>query len=240
MARYFTSDAHFGHYDRQTHRGIITFERTQFKTIQEHDKFLIDLWQSWAKKLGPNDEFWFLGDFGDLSFLKLFDYFLANGTKTYFVLGNHDAAADIPEIECFVNKVYQYPVYLSNKLVVSHEPVGTWDSVINVHGHLHSSIIDKPNYINASIHVANYKLITEKHIANVYSKIPKWCMRFLYEPYADMYKFVQPKEDIIMDRNGKIDLSASRLLMKINTDARKKANDTYQPYTGTFGGPNGK
>ena len=46
MARYFISDTHFGHYDSQTHRGIITFERTQFKTIQEHDKFLVDLWQS--------------------------------------------------------------------------------------------------------------------------------------------------------------------------------------------------
>ena len=162
------------------------------------------------------------------------------GIETHFLLGNHDNTADIPEIEKYVYQVHQYPVYLSNRLVVSHEPVGIWDSVINIHGHLHGSIIDKPNYINASIHVANYKLITEKNIANVYSKIPKWCMRFLYEPYADMYKFVQPKEDIIMDRNGKIDLSASRLLMKINTDAREKANDTYQPYTGTFGGPNGK
>lgn len=216
MARYFTSDAHFGHFNPETNKSIITFERTQFKTIQEHNKFLVDLWKSWAKKLGPDDEFWFLGDFGDLSFLKLFDYFLANDTRTYFVLGNHDAAADIPEIQCFVNKVYQYPVYLSNKLVVSHEPVATWESVINVHGHLHSAILNSPNYINASVHVADYKMITEQNIAGRFSQLPKWNMRFLYEPYAEMYKFTQPKEDVVMDRNGRIDLSASRLLMKMN------------------------
>ena len=240
MANYFTSDAHFGHYDLETNRGIITFERTNFMSIEEHDNFLMERWFSWSERLKREDRFWFLGDFGDLKYLYLFNLFNDKGIETHFLLGNHDNTADIPEIEKYVYQVHQYPVYLSNRLVVSHEPVGTWDSVINIHGHLHGSIIDKPNYINASIHVANYKLITEKNIANVYSKIPKWCMRFLYEPYADMYKFVQPKEDIIMDRNGKIDLSASRLLMKINTNAREKVNDTYQPYTGTFGGPNGK
>ena len=57
----------------------------------------------------------------------------------------------------------------------------------------------------------------------------------LYEPFADMYKFTQPKEDIIMDRNGYIDLSASRLLQKINKDKRD-ANDSYQPYTGGLDG----
>ena len=216
MARYFTSDAHFGHFNPETGLGIISFERHQFLNIQEHDRFLANLWQSWAKKLGPNDEFWFLGDFGNLSFLKLFDYFLANDTKTYFVLGNHDAAADIPEIRCFVSKVYQYPVYLSNKLVVSHEPVNVWENCINVHGHLHSSVLDSPNYINASVHVANYKMITEQNIAGRFSQLPKWNMRFLYEPYAEMYKFTQPKEDVVMDKNGRIDLSASRLLMKMN------------------------
>lgn len=148
------------------------------------------------------------------------------------ILGNHDAAASIPEFEKYFLEVHQYPVYVSNKLVFSHEPVATWDSVLNVHGHLHGSILNSPNYINASIHVANYNPITDKHIANAFSKLPKWNMRFLYEPYAEMYKFIQNKEDVIMDRNGRIDLSASRLLQKLNTEKRKQENNGYIPYTG--------
>lgn len=216
MARYFTSDAHFGHYNPETNRGIITFERMQFDTIQEHDEYLTKLWTKWSEKLGPADEFWFLGDFGDLQYLWLFELFTVHGIETHFLLGNHDAAADIPEIKQYVEYVHQYPVYLSNKLVVSHEPVAVWESCVNVHGHLHGCVLDSPNYLNASVHVANYKMITEQNIAGRFSQLPKWNMRFLYEPYADMYKFTQEKEDVVMDRNGRIDLSASRLLMKLN------------------------
>ena len=46
MANYFTSDAHFGHYDLETNRGIITFERTNFMSIEEHDNFLMERWFS--------------------------------------------------------------------------------------------------------------------------------------------------------------------------------------------------
>lgn len=154
------------------------------------------------------------------------------GAATHLILGNHDAAANIPEFEKYFTEVHQYPVYVSNKLVFSHEPVATWDSVLNVHGHLHGAILNSPNYINASVHVANYKPITDKHIANAFSKLPKWNMRFLYEPYAEMYKFIQNKEDVIMDRDGRIDLSASRVLQKLNTEKRKQENDEYIPYTG--------
>lgn len=148
----------------------------------------------------------------------MFQLFNERKVNTNFILGNHDSAADIPEIEKYVNHVYQYPVYLSNKLVASHEPVNVWENCVNVHGHLHSSVLDSLNYINASVHVANYKMITEQNIAGRFSQLPKWNMRFLYEPYAEMYKFTQPKEDIVMDRNGRIDVSASRLLMKLNRD----------------------
>lgn len=240
LAKYIISDTHFGDYDLQTKRGVITFERTQFETIMDHDLAVSKMIEEIAKKVKPGDEFWHLGDFGRLDWLFEIQRFKDIGVVTHLILGNHDAAADIPEFEKYFQYVHQYPVYLSKKLVLSHEPVGVWDSVINVHGHLHGSIIDKPNYINASIHVANYKPITDKHIANAYTKIPKWCMRFLYEPYANMYKFIQQKEDVIMNKDGCIDLSASRLLMKLHSDARKKEwedkinapGGLYYPYTG--------
>ena len=61
-------------------------------------------------------------------------------------------------------------------------------------------------------------MITEQNIAGVFSKLPKYNRRFLYEPYAADYVFTQPKEDVVMDRNGRVDLSASRLLMKLNKE----------------------
>ena len=37
---YFSSDFHFTHWNGYSQRGIITFERNQFKTIQEHDQLI--------------------------------------------------------------------------------------------------------------------------------------------------------------------------------------------------------
>lgn len=230
--RYIISDTHYGHFSEETNRGIITFERTQFQTIQEHDNAIDKMIEDIARKIKPGDEFWHLGDFGDLSHIWIFQLLLDAGAECHYILGNHDHVDDIDIFETKFHYIHQYPVYVSNKLVFSHEPVATWDSVLNVHGHLHGSILNSPNYINASIHVANYNPITDKHIANAFSKLPKWNMRFLYEPYAKMYKFIQNKEDVVMDRNGRIDLSASRLLQRLNTEKRKSQNDIYIPYTG--------
>lgn len=229
--RYIISDTHFNHWDENEQRGIITFERDHFKNIQEHDEYVSQIIKNIANKIKPGDEFWHLGDFGDLKYLWLIDLINKAGGNTYMILGNHDAIANSAEFEKFFSYVYFYPVYVSNKLVFSHEPVGTWENVLNVHGHLHGSIIDKPNYLNASIHVAGYKPITDKHIAAAFGRMPKWNMRFLYEPFANNYKFTQEKEDVVMDLDGRIDLSASRLLQKINKEKRA-ANDGYQPYTG--------
>lgn len=231
MARYIISDTHYGHYSEESQRGIITFERTQFNTIQEHDAAIDQVFFNIASKAKNGDEFWFLGDWGDLPHLWIINMLNEAHLETHMILGNHDAAADIPEFEKYFMEVHQYPVFLSHKLVLSHEPVAVWDSVVNVHGHLHGSILNKPNYINASIHVANYKPVTDKNIAAAYSKISKWNMRFLYEPYAPLYKFTQPKEDVLMNIDGDIDLSASRLLQKLHKEQCSK-NDDYQPYTG--------
>lgn len=212
MTRYFTSDQHFGHYSARFDRGIITFERTQFKTIQEHDEFMAQKFIQWSEKLQPQDELWVLGDWGDIHWLYLISQFKC---RTHFVFGNHDCRADKELFEAAFDEVHDYPVYLSDKLVVSHEPVGTWDSCVNIHGHLHGSVLNKPNYLNASVHVANYNLVSEKNLSKIYAAIPKYCNRFLYEPWAADYKFTQPKKDVIMDKHNIIDLSASRVLQRI-------------------------
>ena len=42
---FITSDTHFNH------KNIINFERTQFKTIEDHDNFLIDTHLKWFKSI---------------------------------------------------------------------------------------------------------------------------------------------------------------------------------------------
>lgn len=66
LAKYIISDTHFGDYDLQTKRGVITFERTQFETIMDHDLAVSKMIEEIAKKVKPGDEFWHLGDFGRL------------------------------------------------------------------------------------------------------------------------------------------------------------------------------
>lgn len=228
----YMSDFHFNHYDWNQQHGIITFERTQFNTIEEHDQCLINTLESISNKFGERSKFWFLGDFGDLSYLYIFNFFREKGISVYFLLGNHDHVEDIPYIENFVDKVYQYPIYISQKIVLSHFPVAVYPDQCNIHGHLHGSKLQDINHINASIHVMNYLPVTDNYIAATFAKLPKFNRRFLYEPWAKDYIFTQKKEDVIMNKDGLIDLSASRLLQRLNTEKRQKEQNNYQPYCG--------
>lgn len=230
--RYFTSDFHFNHWDEKNERGIITFERTQFKTIQEHDNYLIDLIKSWANKWASGSTLYYLGDFGNIDYLPVFNFLRRYCIKVVFIAGNHDAAKDYDKIKEYVDEFYEYPIYLSDKLVVSHYPVAVYENQINVHGHTHGAKLVDDNHIAASIHVAKYIPISEDNINGTFGKIPQFNTRFLYEPWAADYQFTQPKEDVIMDKDGRIDLSASRVMQKLATDRRKVESDPYQPYCG--------
>jgi calcineurin-like phosphoesterase family protein len=221
---YFSSDWHFDHKD------IINFERNHFASVQEHNDYLIAMIKQWAKKWTPGSTLWFLGDFGNLDFLWVFDMLMERGIVVNFMLGNHDKQEDISKIEMYVSKVYEYPIYLSQKLVISHYPVAVYEDSINVCGHLHGSKLQDRNHIIASIHVADYKPISMQNINGSFGKLPRFNRRFVYEPFAADYQSTQPKDDVIMDKDGRIDLSASRLLM--NLKYKSIHHEGYNPYVG--------
>ena len=224
--RYFISDLHMDH------KNVINFERTQFTTIEEHNIYIVNFFNQLIKKLKPSDEVWNLGDFGSPDYLYLSDMIRNIGAKSIFLYGNHDEQANLSLFQQHFDEVYLYPVYLSQKLVVSHFPVAVYDDTINIHGHTHSSRLKDLNHICASIHVANYQPITDRNLDSIYSRLPRFTRRFLYEPWANDYQFTQLKEDVVMDLNGNIDLSASRLLQKLNTERRIQESNSYQPYHG--------
>lgn len=229
---YFSSDWHLGHGNE--HQGIIVFERNQFKTIQEHDDYVLATIRQWANKWAPGSTFWFLGDFGDPQYFWILNIIRSFGHEVHFLLGNHDHF-DEEELKRYVDYIHPYPIYLSQKLVVSHYPVAVYEDQINVCGHLHSAKLADINHINANIHIAKYQPISEKHFSTIFSQIPKFSRRFLYEPYAADYVFTQPKNDAIYDRNGRIDLGASRVWLKLAERGILKNDDNFvHDYTGGF------
>lgn len=228
---YYSSDFHFGHDNNG--RGIITFERFQFKTIEEHDQYLVNILTNWSQRWASGSEFWFLGDWGNLDYLWTINLLREAGIRSYMIMGNHDLLINKNTFEMFFDVVYEYPVFLSQKLVLSHFPVAVYNDSLNIHGHLHGSQLADKNHINANIYMANYQPISYKQVSTSFSQISRFNRRFLYEPWAADYQFTQNKEDVVMDYDGNIDLSASRLLQKINKEYRdNQGNIEYNPYTG--------
>lgn len=166
------------------------------------------------------DTFYFLGDFGDISFLPSATFpLIASGAKLIFIAGNHDRFEDKAMFEKYFDEVYWHPIYLSERLIVSHFPQAIWPGQVNIHGHNHGSIIDAPGYISCSINDTDFTAITDKHINSAFGKVGKFETKFLYEPWADMYKFTKrDTSDLIVDQNGKIDLAATRAYKKFQND----------------------
>lgn len=106
------------------------------------------------KKVGKNDTIIFLGDIGNVEFIKKI-----RGYKV-LILGNHDAGAEkykrqvtILEQEYFnpycsiikkaddnrlFDEVYEGTLQIGPKLMLSHEPVN-YPYCLNIHGHDHSN-----------------------------------------------------------------------------------------------------
>ena len=194
----FTSDPHL------SHKNIISFERKQFKTIDEHDTFIKYIIQSNVK---PNDTLYLLGDVGEMSD-KNIEFWKSLPCKTILIRGNHDTQKG-KLLKAF-DVVSDVPIFYKKRILLSHEPLPVTNETINVHGHLHGSRLNMNNYINLSIHVADYKIWTEKDLEKRLAIQPKISQHFMFEWYAKNYEFHNKKDDVAFDIFGNIDLEKSR------------------------------
>lgn len=214
-----TSDWHFGHANDVNTKGILAFERgNKFNTIQEHDNYITECIEKWLHKLAPEDTFYFLGDFGrpDSKILsELVRIFVEAKCHKVAIRGNHDHETETEIMNTLFDEVYDYPIYISNRIVLSHFPCNVWKDQINIHGHLHGSVLNSSNHICASIHVAQYQPINNHIVNGCLGRLPKYNRRFLWEPWADKYQFTQKKDDVIYDKDKNIDLSASRVMQRL-------------------------
>ena len=213
--RYFISDTHYIDGDYQTDN-ILNWERTQFQNMEEHNAAIDKMFYNLAKKIKLGDEVYHLGDIGNPVYMEPINKLIKEKDgRSILVMGNHDRHEDIEYLKTIFDIVYPYPVYLSNKLVISHHPVNVWPGQLNVHGHLHGLKLNSPNYICCSVNDISYNPITDKQIAAAFSKLPKFSTRFLEEPWASMYQVISRETDsLIVDENKVIDISATKAYRK--------------------------
>lgn len=235
---YFISDTHFGH------QRILSFERGErFKSIAEHDDFIMSLIE---KKVKKDDTLYHLGDFMFGEVDEIIERWKKLPCKKILILGNHDK---YEKMKYLFTEVHRYPLFIARNIVLSHEPIPVENYVLNVHGHLHSSYLDSENHLNVNIHMVDYKLFTIKDIENHLKVLPVENDVFLQEWYRDKYVFLSDAEDRVLDENNKLDVDATIELLTNHWDKkiingntvevkkiakRKGGESLYQTKDGTY------
>lgn len=113
---YFYSDPHFGDEEMAYLRKDYIGDEEQVKSINS--------------RVGKNDTIVFLGDIGDETYISKI-----RGYKV-LIKGNHDKGNS--RYEGLFDEVYSGPLFISKKLLISHEPIKDLPFCFNLHGHDHA------------------------------------------------------------------------------------------------------
>lgn len=216
---YFISDFHFGH------ENSLSFERWNFSTIEEHDNAILSLLKH---KLTSTDILYFLGDLG-FPTEEVKEKLRALPCKIIMIKGNHDKNVDaFYKKQCGFDEVYDHPIWLSKRLVISHIPIPVENGVINIHGHIHGGYICKENYVNVNIHMLNYKLYPIKEAMKLMGKLEKPNYSFLCEWYNGLQIMSQDqinhRDDMLYDSDHIIRGYSAKGLYNHNPEERKLIN----------------
>ena len=118
---YLVSDTHFEDSDRELMKYFISNE---------------DQWYILNNTCHKNDTLVHLGDVGNLEYIKRLK------CRKVLIMGNHDQS--IEKMEKVFDEVYGGPLWITQKLVLSHEPICLEAGItkepiaFNIHGHDHS------------------------------------------------------------------------------------------------------
>ena len=149
---YIISDTHFDDADCQ-------LMDKNWISPKEH----IEILKKYAHK---NDTLIILGDIGNPTYLK--------NIKSYKVLikGNHDTGSS--NYTEYFDEIYEGPLFISEKILLSHEPINGLDFCLNIHGHNHNGKIQEDIYhLNVASNVCNYIpislsiIIKQGYLANI-------------------------------------------------------------------------
>ena len=106
-----------------------------------------DIVKSINAKVGRKDTLIILGDVGRIDLLRQL-----RGYKV-LIMGNHDSGRSNYEGVC--QEIYEGPLMISEKLILSHEPVDVpW--AFNIHGHNHQGGSNDDHHFNVCADVIGY------------------------------------------------------------------------------------
>ena len=120
--------------------------------------------------VGKGDTFVCLGDVGNPKYISMI-----KARKKILLLGNHDAPGKCKEV---FDEVYSGPLFISDKILLSHEPVYGLSWCLNIHGHDHNNTElykEGCKHINLAANVCGYtpmnlgKLIKEGVLSDIES-----------------------------------------------------------------------
>lgn len=103
------------------------------------------------KHVLKSDTFVCLGDVGNPKYLPQIC-----AKKKILILGNHDKYKDYEE---YFDEVYRGPVFISDRILLSHEPVYGLPFCLNIHGHDHYDVepyAEGCEHLNLAANVCNY------------------------------------------------------------------------------------
>ena len=130
------SDTHFG--DVELAAGI-----PDRPSDDEHVKLI-------NKHCGKKDTLLLLGDVGDIEYAKKL-----RGYKV-LICGNHDIGHTA--YEDVFDEVYSGPLWIAEKLLLSHEPIQMINCAVNIHGHDHSrKTVNDPYHVNVCSDAVGYQ-----------------------------------------------------------------------------------
>lgn len=200
---YVISDLHFNH------EQIIGFERTEFKTIEEHNNYLIKVWNQTI--VNKEDTVYVLGDIGFHSREGIKELISQLRGHKILIKGNHDTYTNAFYKSVGFDEVYDHPIYYNNKIILSHEPVKEAlnnEYIYNIHGHLHNEMIleNCGNYICVSAKYINYKpmklTLLNNKLRNTASRKESLGNEWYFEYYSFLkYDLVFNEEKQRLDSN---------------------------------------
>lgn len=134
---YILSDLHFGDGDCQ-------LMDPHWVTPEEQVEIINRL-------VGKNDTFVCLGDVGDPQYVSQI-----KAGKRILLLGNHDARGLYKDL---FDEIYAGPLFIAEKILLSHEPVCGLPWCLNIHGHDHNGTEDYGDgckHLNLAANVCSY------------------------------------------------------------------------------------
>lgn len=121
------------------------------------------------KNVSKKDTLILLGDIGNIKYIRQI-----KSEYKVLIKGNHDTGSSL--YKDYFNEVYEGPLFIAEKILLSHEPIYGLDFCFNIHGHDHNpGHTGDETHLNVAANNCNYtpinlgRFIKEGHLKPIKS-----------------------------------------------------------------------